>query len=482
MTPLNPGDTLAGKYEILRQIGRGGFGAVYAATQHPVGRLVAIKVIIPERAHDPQLARRFFREARAIARLRHSSTVTLHDYGVDDSRLYMVMEYIEGTDLSRVIRMQGPLAPGRVTAIALQAAGALAEAHALELVHRDVKPANMMITTGALGDEQLKLLDFGIAKLLDTVDDTLATRTGLVIGTPCYMSPEQGVGRGVGPATDQYALGVVMYQMLTGKKPFDAPSTLEILNAHRTQPVPSMRSSLGIPTALEIIVRRALSKDTHERFPDMRSMARALRTVAVEVPDDTHAAPPMQERSTVHGISPPADEPLWTPTGATSLEMRGDAGHGSTQRRGSRSHAVLAMLLAGAAGTGVTVALLAADPSGSGTPSGASSDGGADVASRIAVGMAPAPDAAAPDASVPDAAMPDAAVPDARVESKPVRKTSARTVAPTRRRSEPKPVRAASGAPAIEQPIEPAVKPDLVQPEEPRRKSSLDRLLELELP
>lgn len=435
MTPLAPGDVIAGKYEIRRQIGKGGFGAVYAGIQLAVGgRLVAIKVIRPEKADNKQLIKRFEREAKALGGLRNPSTVTLHDYGVDGDRLYMVMEFVEGTELSKVIRTDAPLAPGRVAALSMQAATALTEAHAKGLIHRDIKPANMMVSRGPLGEEQLKLLDFGIAKLLGSGEDDLATATGIVIGTVAYMSPEQSIGRGVGPATDQYSLGVVMYHMLTGRKPFQAPSALEVLNMHRSAPIPRMPTALGVPGVLEVIVRRAMSKDPHDRFPNMASMARALRAVTHQVPDDTVAAPPMQERSTALGVTP-ASEPLWVPEGVTSMEVNGAIDR--TRGVGSWSPAAFGLLLVIAAGSGIGFALMATE-----WPAPTAELAEADVATRISLAPMGEPtpsavaDAAGVDASAPDARIADAEPDQANDAAKKKTRRPARR-SPARRRRQP---------------------------------------------
>ncbi len=270
------GRRLIDKYEVVRMLGRGGFGAVYEGIQYPVGRKVAIKVIAPEQVRDEEVRARFLAEAGAVAALSHPSIVTLFDSGVDPAGdVFMVLEYIDGQELGVLMRRSGPLPPTRVGRLGRQALSGLAEAHRAGLVHRDLKPANLMVVRDALGEEQLKILDFGIAKLLAS-EDGVRTRSGVALGTPTYMAPEQARAKGIGPWSDQYALGVVLYEMLSGRPPFEADSGFDMLLHHTRTPVPPLPSELKVPAAMEAIVRRALSKEPADRFPDVGAMARAL--------------------------------------------------------------------------------------------------------------------------------------------------------------------------------------------------------------
>lgn len=274
---MDIGKTIASKYEVIRLLGRGGFGAVHEAVQHPVGRRVAVKTIAPEHARDDEVRGRFLAEASAVAALSHPSIVTLFDYGVEpDGQIYMVLEYIDGLELGRVIRRDGPMAPARVVELGRQALAGLAEAHRRQLVHRDLKPANLMIVVDALGNENLKILDFGIAKLLDQERSQINTRSGYALGTPAYMSPEQAIAKGVGPASDQYALAVVLYEMLSGRPPFEGDSAFEVLTKHAQEPVPPIPNDLEVPAGLEAALSRALSKHAEDRFPDVGAMSDAL--------------------------------------------------------------------------------------------------------------------------------------------------------------------------------------------------------------
>jgi serine/threonine protein kinase len=278
------GQVVGGKFAIVGLIGVGGFGAVYRAIQTPVGRVVAVKVIRPQpdaASHD-QLRARFFREARVVARLSDPATVTLYDYGEEsDGRLYMVFEYIDGIPLSLQLK-DGPLPPERVAPLLFQMLGALAEAHRLGCVHRDLKPGNVMLARSGFGEEVVKVLDFGIAKVTTASDtdhslvSSLETREGVVIGTPKYMAPEQARGLDVDARADIYALGCLAYAMLTGKPPFDFHSAVDVLMAQVAQAPRPLPAALGVPERLSGVVFRALAKDPNDRFQSAEEMARAI--------------------------------------------------------------------------------------------------------------------------------------------------------------------------------------------------------------
>ncbi len=272
------GRKIAGKYHIVGILGRGGFGAVYRAVQEPIGRPVALKVMLPQQDAQAGLRSRFFREARIVAGLTDPATVTLYDYGEEpDGRLYMAFELIEGVTLKQVL-VGGPLEPRRVLRLLLQALGALAEAHRSGCVHRDIKPANLMLTRSVHRDEALKVLDFGIAKMpaQSAEEPTLETREGVILGTPKYMSPEQARGIEVDHRTDLYALGCVAWAALTGRAPFEGTSAMDVLMAQVSAPLPVVDPALGVPPAFEAIVRRALAKAPDDRWPTAEAMARAL--------------------------------------------------------------------------------------------------------------------------------------------------------------------------------------------------------------
>jgi serine/threonine protein kinase len=280
------GQTIGGKYALFGIIGVGGFGAVYRAVQAPVGRIVAVKVIRPQLDASSQdtLRARFFREAKVVARLADPAIVTLYDYGeAPDGRLYMVFEYIDGTPLSAVLR-SGPIEPARVAPLLHQILGALALAHRLGCVHRDLKPGNVMLTRSPFGEDIAKVLDFGIAKVTvsgeveHSLQSSLETREGVVVGTPKYMAPEQARGLEIDGRADLYALGCLGYAMLTGRPPFDDASAVDVLMAQVSRSVPPFPEHLGVPAPLAAVLYRALSKSPNDRFATAEEMARALAT------------------------------------------------------------------------------------------------------------------------------------------------------------------------------------------------------------
>lgn len=291
-----PHDPLLGRrvkerFVIVGVLGEGGMGAVYKAIQQPVGRPVALKVINSD-LDDPNISARFFQEARVVSRLSDPSIVTLYDYGeAEDGSLYMVFEFIQGRLLFDLVRSEGPFTPKRAVDLALQILGGLVEAHAMGLVHRDLKPENIMVTTNNMGDEKAKVLDFGIAKMVGPDDSGVRTREGIVLGTPRYMSPEQAQDLTLDGRSDLYSLGVILYELLTGRAPFVDGAAIEILMAHINRPVPPIDPSLGVPRALGDAVLKALSKQPADRFDDAGSMGQALRAAL----DGAPALPPLDD-------------------------------------------------------------------------------------------------------------------------------------------------------------------------------------------
>jgi len=238
------GATLAGKYKIERLLGQGGMGSVYVATQLAVNRPVAVKVLRPvPGVSEAQLVERFKREALATSTLHHPNTVQVIDFGQHDHApghhmLYLVLELLKGGTLTRLLKAEAPLAPERVAAIGKQIAKSLAEAHDLGIVHRDLKPDNVFICDYDHDPDFVKVMDFGIARLLTT--DEHVTRTGMMIGTPRYMAPEQAMAKKVSPSADIYSLGVILYEMLTGAPPFSADSSMALALAHINEPPPPL--------------------------------------------------------------------------------------------------------------------------------------------------------------------------------------------------------------------------------------------------
>ncbi len=283
------GRTIAGSYVILELVGVGGMGRVYRAEQRMLGRTVAIKVIHPHLLSDEQSVARFYTEARAASRLNHPNSVSIIDFGrTDDGILYLVMEYLQGKDLARLIREDGPLPLPRVCEIVRAVLDALGEAHALDVVHRDLKPENVIIERLRAGGDLVKVVDFGLAKLLSGQQQgtTSITLPGLVCGTPDYMSPEQGRGEEVDARGDIYSVGVMLFELLTDRLPFLGDTPTNVVLKHIQEPVPDPRELVperGIPDSLVEIVMHALAKSPAERYQRTDEMASDLRRVAMEL-------------------------------------------------------------------------------------------------------------------------------------------------------------------------------------------------------
>jgi serine/threonine-protein kinase len=302
------GRTLDGKYRIDGFLKRGGMGSVYRGTHLLLNKPVAIKLIRPELVTSHDVVERFFREARAAAKLSHPNIVTVHDLGqTEDGTLYIAMEIVEGKSLKDVIVEGGPWNPARALRFCRGVASALSVAHRNGIVHRDLKPQNIMVCRDSEGNESPKLLDFGIAKTLEP-DSPALTSTGMVLGTPHYMSAEQAKGLPADQRSDIYALGVILYEMLVGKVPFDDKSIPSILVKHLTEP-PKPPSTLrgDIPREVETLVLRCLEKDPQKRFQSADDLGKALAdrldTAAHPVLDPTVATVPLHEQATVESLS-----------------------------------------------------------------------------------------------------------------------------------------------------------------------------------
>ena len=267
-----------GKYDIVQRLGRGGMAEVYKAYQPSLDRFVAIKLLHPFLADDPEFKDRFEREARNVARLRHPNIVQVYDfeYDPDSESFYMVMELIEGQTLKdRLVELGGKLLPmGEQLRILRGATEALAYAHARSMIHRDVKPANLMLDS----DGRVVLTDFGIAKI---VTGNQFTASGGMVGTPAYMAPEQGLGEAGDERSDLYSLGVIMYQMATGRLPFDAETPLAVILKHLNEDLPNPRSiNPNLPVEIEQIIVKILAKDPEERFQSAEEMLARLHAAS----------------------------------------------------------------------------------------------------------------------------------------------------------------------------------------------------------
>ena len=267
-----------GQYKIGKQLGEGGMGEVYLAEHTMLKRPCAIKLIRPEKAGDPQALERFEREVQATAKLTHWNTVEIFDYGrAEDGTFYYVMEYLPGLNLDQIVKMHGPIPAERTIYLLRQVCDALAEAHNKELIHRDVKPANIFVAHRGGIYDVAKVLDFGLVKPLNTHGDIQITQEGALAGSPLYLSPEQAVGDPATGHSDIYSLGATAYYMLTGKPPFDGDTPMKIIVA-QAQQVPTAPSDIipEIPLELEKIVMRCLEKSPADRFGSIEELELAL--------------------------------------------------------------------------------------------------------------------------------------------------------------------------------------------------------------
>ncbi len=270
------GTLLDGKYSVDRLLGVGGMGEVYAGTHVALGRLVAIKVLHAQFTINQSFVARFEREARTTAMLQHPNAVHIHDFGtLADGSRYLVMEYIEGVTLRDILRANASVPPGIAVDLIRQAAGAVAEAHARGIIHRDLKPENLMVRRDEDGRLALKVVDFGLAKILENTA-SLLTNASEIMGTPKYMSPEQFQGMPVDGRADVYALGCVLFELLSGQTPYEG-TILEIVGQHVHAEIPLVTcEGTEIPSSIQAVVRRALAKDPDSRTASAEAFAREL--------------------------------------------------------------------------------------------------------------------------------------------------------------------------------------------------------------
>jgi serine/threonine-protein kinase len=300
-----------GQYQLKDLLGTGGMGEVRLAEHLLLKRPCAIKVIHPNRATDANALARFEREVRATAELTHPNTIAIYDYGrADDGSFYYVMEYLPGLTLAEMVERHGPLPPQRVIYLLRQVCGALGEAHARGLVHRDIKPGNIIVTERGGAFDFVKLLDFGLVK--PATENTSAnhlTQENTIAGSPLYMSPEQSVSSGqLDPRSDLYSLGAVAYGLLTGQPPFSGQSTMEVIVAHARDAVTSpSRLNASVPPDLEKVVLRCLAKDRDQRFQTAEELDRALAACeSASRWNQEQAAEWWREKAQVHRPRPTA--------------------------------------------------------------------------------------------------------------------------------------------------------------------------------
>jgi serine/threonine protein kinase len=283
---LPPGTRLADRYVVGELLGGGGMAQVYRGQHETIGRAMAIKVLTRDLAHEPSIVERFIQEARAASRIHHENVVEVTDFGeTEDGRPFMVMEYLEGEDLGHTLAREGRLPWDRAQPILLQLLAALQAVHEQGVVHRDIKPENIFLLSRLGSSDFVKVFDFGIAKVLrydapgGAPGGKSLTIKGQLIGTPPYMSPEQCLGEAVDARSDLYTVGVIAYELLTGRTPFVADSPARMLRMHVNDPVPPIAQiapELEIDPAVDAILQRAMAKDRDERFSSGYELAKAI--------------------------------------------------------------------------------------------------------------------------------------------------------------------------------------------------------------
>jgi tRNA A-37 threonylcarbamoyl transferase component Bud32 len=280
--PLQPGDVIAGRYKLVERLGDGAMGQVFVAENLAIGRRVAVKVLKTELLADPSFRQRFQHEAEAIAAIEHRNVARFLDLVVGDPT-FLVMEYVRGPTLDDILEKEKRLTPPRAVRVTQRLCWALEAAHSAGVIHRDIKPSNVIVSPDLENEEEPKLIDFGLAKLAHAAVKAGLTRTGQIVGTPEYMAPEQISNKPVDARADVYALGCLLYELLTGRPPFEGSDDVQVLyqQLHDT-PAPLAKFIQSPPPALQQLISRALQKKPEDRFQSMREMALALNALELE--------------------------------------------------------------------------------------------------------------------------------------------------------------------------------------------------------
>jgi serine/threonine-protein kinase len=341
---------LSGEYDIDREVGRGAMAVVYRATEAGLGRRVALKVLPPEMTLNRELTERFKREARLAASLEHPNIIPVYREGQAGRFLFMAMKFVEGRSLEDIIASQGPLPVPVVLHVLRASTSALAYAHERGIVHRDIKSANILVDR----DGRVVVTDFGIAR---AAEDASLTSTGTMVGTPYFMSPEQCAARRIGPQSDQYSLGVVAFQMLTGSVPFQAESLPGIMHHHFYTQVPDVTTArLDVPLPLRELIDRALAKKPENRFASTHAMLAAVE--AVEFPEDDRRQGLAHLRDLAHGAPIPVVGISALPALASSIRLTPPSAPTVQPRAASLSRWAVALLAATVLGTGGAAAVV----------------------------------------------------------------------------------------------------------------------------
>jgi serine/threonine protein kinase len=320
-------EILDGQFKILQKIGSGGMGSVYKASQPAMNRMVGVKILHPKLNNRKDLVSRFRREARAMSHLSHPNSTKVLLYGaLEDGSLYIVMEFLEGKNLNQTVRAEGPFPVARALPILIQVCGALDEAHKAGIIHRDMKPENIFICQGGALKDYPKVLDFGLAKVTEREmrpGSVILTQEGMVFGTPEFMSPEQAQGSVLTPSSDIYSLAVILYEVLTGKLPFDGKGAMDYIQLHvNGKPIPlnDRVAGLKFPPLLGDVLMRALEKKPQDRFASAADFAAAMKAVLDgktvlprelmargELPDVTLAMPNAPKPGAASSSPPPPE-------------------------------------------------------------------------------------------------------------------------------------------------------------------------------
>jgi eukaryotic-like serine/threonine-protein kinase len=407
---LAPGHEV-GEYRIDRVLGKGGFGTVYAAVQPVIGKQVAIKVLARKYSADPDMVSRFVAEARAVNQIRHRNIIDIFSFGqLTDGRHYYVMEYLDGEPLDSYIRNHGAMPLGEALPILTAIARALDAAHAKGIAHRDLKPENIFLAEDPDGSAYPKLLDFGIAKLLAPEDDVRhRTGTGVPIGTPYYMSPEQCRGRDIDHRTDVYSFGIVAYRLLTGALPFEGDDYLELLfKQTHEQPAPPSTRNPQLTPAVDAAIAWMMRKDRAERPPSVLEAVQALSPEhATTVPSPLSRSskstrPPQRTTDALAAtFTPEFERPVLEPEPAAR-----PATHAATKMRSSARWSLLAGALLVVTGAIAAFVLLSAAPAQSPSPSPLQSPSAAQPQAPSPSAAQPPPAASAEPAPEPAVATP----------------------------------------------------------------------------